>query len=387
MADWRDGRLGDVIELKRGYDLPERERDAGRFPIVSSGGVSGTHSQFKVRGPGVVTGRYGTLGQVFFVPSDFWPLNTTLYVRDFKGNDPRFISYFLRTINFLAYSDKAAVPGLNRNHLHEAKIRWPALRTQVAIAQVLAALDSKIDLNREVNKTLEAMAAAVFRSWFVDFDPVRAKIKSRPQVGIDASTAALFPDVFEDSPLGPVPRGWSAVSLGSMMQLKRGYDLPTSERRVGTVPIVSSSGISGWHDEAKVRGPSIVTGRYGTIGQVFLVWEDCWPLNTSLYVRDFKSTDPFFALYMLRNLDFLKFSDKGAVPGINRNHVETELVCGPPPELQRHFRKHIESWLSLVRENDAQSETLATLRDSLLPRLLSGELSISGAERSVGAVA
>ena len=119
-GDWREASLGEVIELKRGYDLPQRSRITGSVPLVSSSGVTDYHIEAKVKGPGVVTGRYGTLGEVFFVPSDFWPLNTTLYVRNFRGNDPRFISYFLRGIDFSAFSDKAAVPGLNRNHLHQA---------------------------------------------------------------------------------------------------------------------------------------------------------------------------------------------------------------------------------------------------------------------------
>ena len=108
---WRHCRLGDVIELKRGYDLPQKSRVQGAVPLVSSSGISDTHAVAKVRGPGVVTGRYGTIGTVYYVEDDFWPLNTTLYVHDFRGNDPRFISFFLGGIDFHAYSDKAAVPG------------------------------------------------------------------------------------------------------------------------------------------------------------------------------------------------------------------------------------------------------------------------------------
>ena len=100
-SEWIETRLGEVIELKRGYDLPQRKRELGSVPIVSSSGVTDYHSEAKVVGPGVVTGRYGTLGKVFFMANDFWPLNTTLYVRDFKGHDPRFISYFLRILDFL----------------------------------------------------------------------------------------------------------------------------------------------------------------------------------------------------------------------------------------------------------------------------------------------
>ncbi|WP_200900312.1 restriction endonuclease subunit S [Rubrobacter aplysinae] len=97
-GEWRSATLGDLVELKRGYDLPQRLRTQGTSPIVSSSGVTGYHSEAKVPGPGVVTGRYGTLGEVFYIADNFWPLNTTLYVRDFKGNDPRFVSYFLRLL-------------------------------------------------------------------------------------------------------------------------------------------------------------------------------------------------------------------------------------------------------------------------------------------------
>ena len=97
---WRETTLGDVIELKRGYDLPKRQRVPGPVPLVSSSGISDHHTEAKVKGPGVVIGRYGTLGQVYYIQDDFWPLNTTLYFRDFKGNDPRFISYFLQGLDF-----------------------------------------------------------------------------------------------------------------------------------------------------------------------------------------------------------------------------------------------------------------------------------------------
>ena len=167
MTAWRECELGEVIELKRGYDLPKQRRLSGTFPVVSSSGPTDFHSESKVRGPGVVTGRYGTLGRVYFVRENFWPLNTALYVRDFRGNDPRFISYFLSQLDFAAYSDKAAVPGLNRNHLHREVVRLPStLGEQRAIAHILGTLDDKIELNRRMNETLEAMARALFKSWY-----------------------------------------------------------------------------------------------------------------------------------------------------------------------------------------------------------------------------
>jgi type I restriction enzyme, S subunit len=115
---WRDCLLGDVMTLQRGHDLPDSRREEGDVPVVSSSGITGRHNEIKATAPGVVTGRYGTIGEVFYLEEDYWPLNTALYVTDFKGNNPRFIAYFLRHALQNYQSDKAAVPGINRNALH-----------------------------------------------------------------------------------------------------------------------------------------------------------------------------------------------------------------------------------------------------------------------------
>jgi type I restriction enzyme S subunit len=203
---------------------------------VSSSGVTGYHSEAKVPGPGVVTGRYGTLGEVFYVAGDFWPLNTTLYVRDFKGNDPRFVSYFLRSVDYFSYSDMAAVPGINRNHLHQAHVRYPTdLAEQRAIAHVLGTLDDKIELNRLMNETLEEIARAIFKSWFVTFDPVRAKAEDRDP-GLPKHMADLFPDRFEVSELGETPAGFSAHGLVPLLPLELTNDARCGQR------------VREWHD-------------------------------------------------------------------------------------------------------------------------------------------
>ena len=218
-GEWREGTLGGVIEFKRGYDLPQRVRIPGSVPLVSSSGVTDSHAEAKVKGPGVVTGRYGTLGEVFFIQEDFWPLNTALYVRDFKGNDPRFISYFLRSLDFSAYSDKAAVPGLNRNHLHEATVCYPTdIGQQRAIAHVLGTLDDKIELNRRMNQTLEEMARAIFQDWFVDFGPTRAKLEGQAPY-LPLELWGLFPDELVDSKLGEIPEGWKIGALSEYASL------------------------------------------------------------------------------------------------------------------------------------------------------------------------
>lgn len=263
------------------------------------------------------------------------------------------------------------------------QLTFPPLPEQRAIARILGALDDKIELNRRQNATLEELARAIFKSWFVDFDPVRARAEGRAPAAMDAATAALFPDGFEEIDGREVPRGWRYVPLKEFLTLKRGYDLPQVQREAGTVPIVSSSGVSGTHSIARVAGPGVVTGRYGTIGQVFFIEEHFWPLNTTLYVQDFKQNEPRIAHYVLSNINFTQFTDKAAVPGINRNHVHEEMVVLPDIDVQRAFTQLTEPFFKQGALNTAQNITLATLRDALLPRLLSGELRVREAERLV----
>jgi type I restriction enzyme S subunit len=160
IGEWKHSSLGEVLTLQRGFDLPHRRRRPGVVPIISSAGPTDTHDIAAVPGPGVVTGRYGTIGEVFFVENSFWPLNTTLYVRDFKGNDPLFISYLLRTIDFASYSGKSGVPGVNRNDLHGLMVTTPEPCEQRAISAVLSDVDALIDaLDRLIAKRREVKLA------------------------------------------------------------------------------------------------------------------------------------------------------------------------------------------------------------------------------------
>ena len=304
--------------------------------------------------------------------------------------DPRFLLYAYLGPNFQQTIRERTVQGSTVERIlltefPDYPVEVPCLAEQRRIAHILGTLDDKIESNRRTNETLEAMARSLFKSWFVDFDPVRAKAAGRQPDGMDADTAALFPDSFEESELGEIPKGWSVARLGDVLELKRGYDLPARARRAGTVPIVSSSGRSGWHDQAKAKAPGVVTGRYGTIGQVFLVSEDFWPLNTTLYVRDCKGNRLLHCYYLLSHLDFGKFSDKAAVPGVNRNHVHGELVAAAPVVLQEHFDALAGHWVNGAAHFHAQTDVLAGLRDTLLPRLLSGELAVKRAERAMEA--
>jgi len=401
---WREVRLGDVVTLQRGFDLPSQRRKPGAIPIVSSSGISGRHIEAKVVGPGVVTGRYGTIGQVFFVDEDFWPLNTTLYVRDFKGNDPLFVSYLLRTLDFQSHNDKSSVPGVNRNHLHTAKVRVPPLSEQRAIAAILSALDDKIELNRRMNRTLEAMARAIFTSWFVDFDPVRAKMEGRQPFGMDADTAALFLDAFEDSPLGQIPRGWQVGRFSDTIELLSGGTPKTSvaEYWGGDTPWFSVADAPNTGDvyvidtEKKITqaglqrspaqllpvGTTIISAR-GTVGKCALVGVPM-AMNQSCYgVRGVAGQGNFYTYFSLRSVvSELQQGSHGSVfDTITRDTFNMVDVVIPPAIIAQQFETIVTPYLQRIRCNLLELRTLGAIRDALLPKLLSGDLRIAEAER------
>ncbi|HBO3120734.1 TPA: restriction endonuclease subunit S [Pseudomonas aeruginosa] len=429
-ASWKELNLGDVIELKRGYDLPKGKRSVGVIPIVSSSGISDFHSEAMVKGPGVVTGRYGTIGEVFYIDGDFWPLNTTLYVCDFKGSDPRFISYFLRTLDFQAYSDKGAVPGVNRNHLHTAKVRIPALPVQKAIARILEALDSKIDLNHRINQTLEAMAQAIFKSWFIDFDPVKARIAAIEQ-GQDplraamraisgktdaeldqmprehhdqlATTAALFPDAMEESELGEIPKGWKVVPASELIEfnpkepLRKGTvapyldmaSLPTSGSWAEPpTPREFGSGMRFRNGDALLARitPCLENGKSAfvqnlpdeTVG---------WGSTEFIVMRSKKPVPQEYAYLLVRHAPFREHAIRSMTGTSGRQRAQVEAVekfkITAPSENSTWlaFSGFVEPIFRVINAHAESSQTLAELRDTLLPKLLSGELHVSNTEK------
>jgi type I restriction enzyme S subunit len=391
-GEWRTCRLGDVIELKRGYDLPTRQRERGQVQIISSSGPSGFHNEPMVKAPGVVTGRYGTIGEVFYVTEDFWPLNTTLYVRDFKESDPRFVSYFLRTLDFLAFSDKAAVPGVNRNHLHEAEIVWPEGHEQHLIAELLGSLDDKVELNRQMSRTLEEMARALFRNWFVDFDPVRAKAEGR-EAAIRADAADLFPGRFGDNGL---PEGWSFRRADEIAALVRDGVEPSSldpvtpyvglEHLSKRQLTLSDHGHASDVDSIKTRFEKgdLLFGKLRPYFHKVSIAPEAGICSSDIFVFRAKPGFPTPYLYLAFSEDsFVAAATGGStgtrMPRADWGHLRNEVFAMGDERVMRAFGDITAPMLTRTASLAAESRTLAALRDTLLPKLISGELRIPDA--------
>ena len=264
--------------------------------------------------------------------------------------------------------------------LEALRIPTPPLEVQREVGEILGALDDRIELLRQTNATLESIAQALFKSWFIDFDPVRAKAEGREPLGLDAAMAALFPAEFEESALGVIPKGWTAGSVGDLLMLQRGFDLPAAQRTDGPFTVFAASGPHGSHHEAMVSGPGVTTGRSGVIGRVFFSHEDFWPLNTSLWVKEFKRATPAYAFQYLQTMDLKRLNAGSAVPTLNRNHVHAQPAIVPPAGLVERYTDMAMSLLHRVRVNDQHAQRLSELRDTLLPRLISGKLRLPEAQ-------
>ncbi|MBA3882861.1 MAG: restriction endonuclease subunit S [Chthoniobacterales bacterium] len=406
-GEWEEVPLGEVITLQRGFDLPSQDRKPGKVPIVSSSGVSDYHSEVGVKGPGVVTGRYGTIGHVFLIKEDYWPLNTTLWVKDFHGNDPQFASYLLRTVDFRSCSDKSSVPGVNRNDLHQIPVLRPPVAEQKAIAAVLGALDDKIELNRRMNATLEAMARALFQSWFVDFDPVRAKLDGRQPAGLNESAAALFPAAFEDSEVGHIPRGWTVEPVGQVVDCVGGGTPTTAE------PKYWEGGTHHWttpKDFSSLQAPFLLdTDRKLTAAGIAKISSGLLPAGTLLLssrapvgylaiaatpvainqgfiaLKPNERASNFFMLsWCQTNMAEIESRATGTTfAEISKHNFRPIPVVLPPERLMAAFSAKVAPLYAQITANLRQSRTLATLRDTLLPKLLSGQLRAKGASTRV----
>jgi type I restriction enzyme S subunit len=352
---WKPAQLQDLVFLQRGFDITQAHQVEGSIPVISSSGLTSWHNEAMAKGPGVVIGRKGSLGTVHYAENDYWPHDTTLWSKSLNGNVPRFVFYALKCLNLERFNVGGANPTLNRNHVHSLPINLPDVKVQIRIVEVLEPYDEMIEINRRRIALLEQAARLLYEEWFVRF---------------------RFPGHEHPKFISGLPDGWTRVPLGDMLTLKRGYDLPSSTRVDGEVPVVSSAGITGYHNQVQAKAPGIVTGRYGTLGQVYFVQRDFWPLNTALYVSDFRGLQPEFALHLLRNVLASWQSDKAAVPGIDRKVLHKLPVIVPPESLRLQFSSFASSVYKQIFTLENASAKLENARNLLLPRLMSGEVEV-----------
>ena len=369
MSSWRECKLGEVAFFQRGHDLPKTQMNDGLIPVAGSNGIIGFHDKSTTKAPGITIGRSGNIGIPKFYNQEFWAHNTVLYVKDFKGNDEKFVFYLLNTIDLSGFNSGSAVPTLNRNHIHEIDMRVPPLEGQKAIAEVLSSLDDKIDLLHRQNQTLESLAQTLFRQWFIEeakeewevgkLGDILSIIESgsRPKGGIDPELKNGFASIGAESINGIGNFNFKStkyITEDFFSSLKRG--------------IVNTYDVLIYKDGAYI-------GRKAMFGNCFPFEQ--FAINEHVFIlRCNEKANQFFLYFLLEQDELATLNANSAQPGLNQESMKSFEILIPPYELIEKFGIIVKDMVDKILFNSKQIQTLENLRDTLLPKLLSEEVKI-----------
>jgi type I restriction enzyme S subunit len=349
----------------------------GPFPVLGSTSVIGHHSEFKVEPPGVVTGRSGSLGVVQFVDERYWPHNTALWVKDFKGNQPKFVYYCMQGLDFARFNAGAGVPTLNRNHLDSLEVNVPPLPIQRRIAGILSAYDELIENNQRRIKILEAMALATYREWFVNFRFPGHELSSQVS-----------------SPLGEIPQGWEVRRVAEFADFTKGFEPGSAAYKkqsgVGLVRFLRVGDLSK-RDSGLFVDADLAKGRVlqpldiaitldGSVGEVKLGLSGAY--SSGVRRVDIKDTQRlgWAFVYQLLLSDSIQAIIHAHAKGTTIKHAGTAVAAlvyvSPTKDVIETYERIAAPLIRQVLVLQEQVENLRRTRDLLLPRLLSGELDV-----------
>lgn len=335
-------------------------------------------------------------GQVAITPKEKCVIiQNTVGLRCNAEHDNHFLYYLLKgnrhTLTNLNIG--AAQPSIKVGNLLQLSFRFPPLPEQKAIAHILGSLDDKIELNRRMNATLEGMAQALFKSWFVDFDPVidnalaagnpipdeladRAEVR-RQALKIHSSQLtphhSLFPAAFQlTESMGWIPKGWEAGKLSDLLEIKYGKDHKNLNE--GSIPVYGSGGLMRYADKSLYVGESVLIPRKGTLSNILYLNEEFWTVDTMFYTVPKIKNAPKYSFYHLKGLDFASMNVGSAVPSMTTKVLNELPIVLPSANALQQYETILASYFLRAEQNNKQSQTLTKIRDTLLPRLLSGEL-------------
>ena len=380
MTSWKTYKLGDILNFRRGHDLPKTDMVNGEIPVAGSNGIIGSHNVSTPIEPCITIGRSGNVGTPY-IYDKCWAHNTVLYVDDFKGNDPLYLYYLLKTIPLASYGGGSAVPTLNRNHIHPIEIKHtPSLEEQRRIAGILGAIDDKIENNRRINTNLELQAQALYKQWFVDFEFPNEEGKPYKSSG----------GKMVDSELGLIPKGWSVGALSDLADITMGQSPNGKSFNENGEGIVFYQG----RTEFGIRYPSIrlyttEPTRYAEpmsvllsvrapVGDINIATQRCCIGRGVASIKS-KTDDNAYMYCCLKELrpQLDQYNGEGTVFGsINRKELEGLALCIPKNEVISQFNNVVLGMDRQMLNLFQQTQNLTTLRDTLLPKLMNGEIKL-----------
>jgi len=377
---WNTKLISDVVELKYGKGLKESERERGIIPVYGSKAKIGYHNKYLVKGPGIIIGRKGNVGFVNLSRGDFWPIDTTYYVIFKDKEDYVFWYYLFQTLNLNQMNSHSAVPGLNKDYVYNLKVKIPEYREQQTIAKILSDLDEKIEVNNQMNKTLEEIAQAIFKSWFIDFE--------FPNENGDPYKSSGGEMV--ESELGMIPRGWKIGQINSLADVLYGAPLSsglfnTSERGIPIIRIrdLEKQNPNTYTTEKVdkkylVRPGEILVGMDGEF-RVY-VWRHFEALLNQRICKFIPKNDVsnVFLFFSLQEpMNFFERSKVGTtVIHLGKTDIDQMRFFLPPEKIMSDFKNALDVIFNKIVLSSLESKNLSKIRDLLLPKLMTGKIRV-----------
>lgn len=388
MSKWMKCTLGDIITFQRGYDLTKSKMIFGQYPVIASNGIIGWHNEYTTETPSITVGRSGNVGNPFLYNGRSWSHNTTLYIKEYKNCDKLFIYYLLKELNLKNYSSGSAVPTLNRNHIHNLEILVPLLKEQQKISKILSSLDEKIEINRKINENLEEQAKKIFKRWFVDYE-----FPNEEGQPYKSSGGEMI-----ESELGLIPKGWEKINLGDICICELG-GTPSRKKNEywnGNIPwinsgsvnlfriikaneMISESGLKKSSTKLLPKKTTVIAITGSTLGQVSLLEIDSCTNQSVVGVIPNKNLPyEFIYPYIKANIDeLLSHKTGGAQQHINSQNVKNLKVIVPNKKSLEQYTDLISPIYEMISKNCFEIEYISSIRDTLLPKLMTGEIDVS----------
>ena len=389
VGEWPTALWGELATLEYGKSLRGYDSSEGPYRVYGTNGPIGWHSETLCSHPSAIIGRKGAYRGVHYSASPFFVIDTAFYLKPNAEIDTRWAYYELLTQDINGMDSGSAIPSTSREDFYGLPVQVPPLHEQRAIAYILGTLDDKIELNRRMNETLEAMARALFKSWFVDFDPVRAKMEGR-DTGLPQHLAELFPDRLVNSELGEIPEGWKTATLGEHVDNLDSKRVPVSgaerAKRQGPFPYHGAAGVMDHIDNYLFDGIYLLIGEDGSVihesglAVTQYVWGKFW-VNNHAHVLQGKGPVSTEQVYLYFHFEPVAPYVTGAVqPKLSQGRMNNMPFLFPGTAICKGFLKVISPWFARRRACSVEGKTLATLRDTLLPKLISGDLRVKDAK-------
>ena len=368
--------LGDLVEFQRGYDLPKSKFVEGKYPVQSSNGILGYHNEYKVEGPGITIGRSGTVGTPHLIRENFFPHNTSLFVKEFKGNDIEYIYYLLQYLDLGNQKSGSGVPTMNRNHLHPIKIRAYRDKTyQQRTIKILSLIDKKIQINNQINQELEAMAKTLYDYWFVQFDFPDQNGKPYKSSG---GKMVYNPELKRE-----IPEGWGVESVGNLLDkvTKAEKIENNSIEFIGEIPVIDQSQkyIAGFtNNENAILQPQdghVIFGDHTRVVKYINFDYARGADGTQVLISNNENISNVLLYHMIEDFDLSNY-------GYARHFkfLKEKTVIVPDKEVSSKFETQANVIYEKIKNNIFENQELTQLRDWLLPMLMNGQVRVEQGE-------